>query len=127
VQAVRHLIRGFFAATRRAGGRKENPSLDIFLAAFIFILVAAPAPILVPAPISAPVLASAPVALAPASAPVSAPAPLSEETGERIASALKALIDLYLKSFRDRNSLIKLFYKDLKKSFLSKKSFLRIF
>jgi hypothetical protein len=63
------------------------------------------------------------VALAPASAPVSAPAPLSEETGERIASAFKALIDLYLKSFKNQNLLIKFFYKDFKENSLFKEFF----
>jgi hypothetical protein len=63
------------------------------------------------------------VALAPALAPVSAPASLSEETGERIASALKALIDLYSRSLKDRNLLIELFYKDFKKNLSFKKPF----
>jgi hypothetical protein len=65
----------------------------------------APAPAFAPAsdPASAP--APTPVALAPASAPVSVPAPLSEETGERIANALKALVDLYSGSLGDRNPL----------------------
>jgi hypothetical protein len=124
---IRYFIRGFFAATYRAGGRRENPSLNILLAASIFTSVAIPVSILVfiPAltPSSALTLALAPMALAPASAPVSAPASLSEETGERIASAFKTLIDLYLESFKDRNLLIGLFYKDFKKSFLFKKSF----
>jgi hypothetical protein len=88
------------------------------------VSVAAPAPALAPAPApapaSAPALAPAPVALAPASAPVSAPAPFLEETGERIASALKALINLYSGSLKDQNLLIRLFYKGFKKSSLSK-------
>jgi hypothetical protein len=121
VQTVRHLIRGFSAATYRAGERRENPSLDILLAASTSasvaapasILTPAPAPALAPAPASAPAPAPAPVALAPASAPVSAPAPLLKETGERIASALKAPINLYLGSLRDRNLLIRLFLKNI--------------
>jgi hypothetical protein len=130
VQAARHLVRGFFAATRHAGGRRENPSLGILPAASTSILIAAPASALASAPAlisastpaSAPAPAPAPVALAPASAPVSAPASLSEETGERIASALKALVDLYSGSLRDQNPLAEPFYKSLKEGSLSKES-----
>jgi hypothetical protein len=123
VQAVRYLVRGFSAATRRAGGRRENPSLGILLAVSISASVVILAPTLVPAPTSASALAPAPVALAPASAPVSAPASLSEETGQRIVSAFEALVDLYLGSLGDRNPLTGPFYKGPKKGSLFKESF----
>jgi hypothetical protein len=95
----------------------------MLIAALTPALAFTPAFISASVPASAPTPAPALVALAPASAPVSAPAPLSKETGERIASALKILVDLYLKSLKDRNLLIKPFYKNLKKRFLFKKFF----
>jgi hypothetical protein len=101
--------------------------LGVLLTASISASVAVPAPALAsapaPAPASALAPAPAPVALAPALAPVSAPAPLSEETGQRIASALKALIDLYSGSLGDRNPLTGLFREGPKEGSLSEGSF----
>jgi hypothetical protein len=131
VQTARYLVRGFSAATRRAGRRRKNPSLDIFLAVFtsasVAVLTSALVSVSASASASVSVPAPAPVALAlalaPVSAPVSAPALLSEETGQRIASIFKALVDLYSRSFKDRNLLIGLFRKGFKEGFLFKESF----
>jgi hypothetical protein len=115
VQIARYLVRGFSATTRRAGKRRKNPSLNIFPAVSIFILIT----VLASISISAPVL----IALAPASAPVSASALFLKKTGQRIVSALKILIDLYSGSFRNQNLLTGPFRESPKKGFLFKKSF----